>query len=897
MSASCQSINALLTITAGKRKRLSGSTWLSSLSSYLGRRIAEAEIVSQRGQVRVVAAKENNELVVVMMKTPRAIKPAAAFCAAVTLVISACSDTGPTDPMSLSPEQAAAQLLQTMTLEQKVGQMIQGEISEVTPEDVRRYGLGSVLNGGGSFPGENKHATIDEWLQVADDYYRASIDTSEGNAGIPIIWGTDAVHGHNNVIGATIFPHNIGLGAAGDPELVAAISAATAREVKATGIDWIFAPTVAVARDFRWGRTYESYSSDEALVASYAGGMVEAMQAEGVVATAKHFVGDGGTHTGDDRGDTRLPIETLLDVHGAGYGPAIDAGVMTVMASFNRWNGEKVHGNKYLLTDVLRGQLGFKGFVVSDWNGIGEVAGCTDDSCPKAVNAGIDMLMVPEDWHAALENLIAQVESGVVSEARIDEAVLRILTIKFASGLMDRGFPSDGAAEHRTQVGSVDHRALARDAVRRSLVLLKNEEKLLPLHPGGNFLIVGSGADNIGMQSGGWTISWQGTGNSNSDFPHGMSIYGGLREQIEAAGGKIFTPGSVPEDVVIDAVIAVYGETPYAEMQGDISTLAWQQPGFEALEMLREYAELGAPVVSILLSGRPLWVNREMNISSAFVAAWLPGSEGGGVADVLLRAPDGGVQYEFEGRLPMAWPANDINPEDRQLPVAATAFPMGYGLNSESDTTVASLHEETLGVPLSTDRPVFAGGPRGPWQLYLGNELDWAVASGPRGGVTDDKQVAISVIDYRVQEDVRRLSWTGEKNRPGQVYFRSDIPIDLTDMANNGGVMLMEVRLGTSPGEAVTLRMDCSWPCSGAIDVTGELQALELDAWHRLAVPLDCFADAGTNLAAVDVPFLVSTTGQLLLDLAEVTIAEVAHDAQVMACPGEELAGIAAGGL
>ena len=836
-----------------------------------------------------------------MIKIPRAAVFAAASFVVVGMGLSACSESGPASanpaPTTMSPEQAAADLLKTLTLEQKVGQMIQGEISEVTPDDLRRYGLGSVLNGGGSFPSADKHATIADWLKVADDYYVASIDTSAGNAGIPVIWGTDAVHGHNNVLGATIFPHNIALGAARDPALVAAISGATAREVKATGIDWIFAPTVAVARDYRWGRTYESYSSDETLVASYSGGMVKAMQAEGIVATAKHFVGDGGTHTGEDRGDTRLPVDTLLNEHGAGYGPAIDAGVMTVMASFNRWNGEKVHGNKFLLTDVLRGQLGFEGFVVSDWNGIGEVAGCTDDSCPQAINAGIDMVMVPEDWRAALQNLVAQVRSGVVSEARIDEAVLRILTIKFASGLMNRGLPSKVALGYEDQIGSVDHRALARDAVRRSLVLLKNDEQLLPLHPAGNFLIVGGGADNIGMQSGGWTISWQGTGNNNSDFPGGTSIYAGLRAQIEAAGGSVFTAGSVPEGTTIDAVIAVYGESPYAEMQGDISTLAWQQPGFEDLATLREYRDQGLPVVSVLLSGRPLWVNREMNASTAFVAAWLPGSEGAGVADVLLRTADGAVQHEFKGRLPMAWPANDINPQDRQLPVATTVFPVGYGLDSQSDVTMLALHEETLGEPINEDRPVFAGGPRGPWQLYLGNELDWAVASGPRGGVTRDEQLAISVIDYRVQEDARRLSWSGDGSRPGQVYFRSDDSIDLTEMADKGGVIVMEVRLGQAPGSAVTLRMDCTWPCSGAIDVTDQIKQLELDTWHRLAVPLACFEAAGTNLGSVDVPFLVSTAGLFSVDLAEVTIAEAAGNAQVMRCPAENLAGIVPGGL
>lgn len=828
---------------------------------------------------------------------------AAGFAAATVmgLALAGCSDPQSAAEANVyqsgSPEAAAAELLKTLTLEQKVGQMIQGEISQVTPEDLRRYGLGSVLNGGGSFPDGNKNASIDDWLRVADDYYRASIDTRGGNAGIPIIWGTDAVHGHNNVIGATLFPHNIGLGAARDPELVASISAATAREVKATGIDWIFAPTVAVARDFRWGRTYESYSSDETVVASYAGGMVEAMQAEGVVATAKHFVGDGGTHTGDDRGDTRLPLETLLGVHGAGYGPAIDAGVMTVMASFNRWNGDKVHGNKRLLTEVLRGQLGFEGFVVSDWNGIGEVEGCTDASCAQAINAGIDMVMVPEDWRAAISNLIAQVQSGAVPMARIDEAVHRILTIKFAAGLMDRGLPSKVASAYRDQVGSAQHRALARDAVRRSLVLLKNEQQLLPLDPAGNYLITGPGADNIGMQSGGWTISWQGTGNSNDDFPVGTSIFSGLQQQIEAAGGRAFQSGSVPEDVSIDAVIAVYGERPYAEMQGDISTLAWQQPDFVDLEMLSQYQQQGLPVVSILLSGRPLWMNREMNASQAFVAAWLPGSEGGGVADVVLRAPDGEVQHEFVGRLPMPWPANDINANDRELPVSTAAFPIGYGLDSRSQATVAALHEDTLGQPISTDRPVFAGGPRGPWQLYLGNELDWEVASGPRGGSTLDDQLTVSVIDYQVQEDARRIHWSGDKERPSQVYFRSDAAIDLTDMAHNGGVLAMALRLGEIPKGEVTLRMDCTWPCSGAIDVTEPLNRLEVNEWHRLAVSLDCFKAAGTNLGRVDVPFLVSTSGQFSMDLAEVTISEVAGDALVMRCPRSDTAEILAGSM
>ena len=795
------------------------------------------------------------------------------------------------NPLS-EAEHAARVLLATLTLEQKVGQMIQGEISEVTPEDLRKYGLGSVLNGGGSFPSGNKHATVEDWLQLANDYYLASTDTSEGNAGIPVMWGTDAVHGHNNVIGATIFPHNIGLGAAADPTLVAAISAATAREVKATGIDWVFAPTVAVAQDYRWGRTYESYSSDPALVASYAGGMVEAMQQEGILATAKHFVGDGGTHTGEDRGDTRLPLDVLLSEHGAGYGPAIDAGVMTVMASFNRWNGEKVHGNKQLLTDVLRGDLGFEGFVVSDWNGIGEVAGCTDDSCPKAINAGIDMVMVPEDWLSALENIVAQVKSGEITESRIDEAVLRILTVKFASGLMERGLPSEAVASYRDQIGHPDHRQLARDAVRRSLVLLKNENQLLPLDPRGNYLVVGAAADNIGMQSGGWTISWQGTGNQNTDFPGGTSIYEGIRAQVTAAGGRVFREGLVPEGVALDAVIAVYGETPYAEMQGDIDTLAWQQPNFTDLSLISSYADAGLPVVSVLISGRPLWVNREINASSAFVAAWLPGSEGEGVADVLLRDKAGAVQFDFVGRLPMAWPAADINADGHELPVRAYAFERGYGLDSGSVVAVAALAEDALSAPPSNTHPVFAGSSRNPWRLFVGNASNWSVVSGPRGVATDDEALAVSVIDYRVQADARRITWSGYGEAPSQLYFGADEPVNLVSMAEAGAVVLLEMRINEMPDARVAIRMDCVWPCTGELDVTEQLSQMPTAAWQRLAIPLDCFAAAGTDLNAVDVPFLISTAGALELDLAEVTITEDSGDAQSIPCSAESLVGV-----
>jgi beta-glucosidase len=424
------------------------------------------------------------------------------------------------------------------------------------------------------------------------------------------------------------------------------------------------------------------------------------------------------------------------------------------------------------------------------------------------------------------------------------------------------------------------------------LVLLKNDNQLLPLDPSGHYLVVGKGADNIGMQSGGWTISWQGTGNTNSDFPTGTSLLDGFVEQVAKAGGEVYHNEPVPEGIEVDAVIAVYGESPYAETQGDISSLAWQQPNFEDLALLKQYQKQGFPIVSVFLSGRPLWVNREINASTAFVAAWLPGSEGAGVADVLFRQADGSVQHEFLGRLPMAWPSADINGSDRDLAVVDAAFSRGYGLTSDVSQQVAVLNEEPRGKPLSLDRPVFAGGARDQWRLYLGNRLDWVIPSGPRGGSTKDNQLSVSVIDRRVQEDSRRVEWTGDGKRPSQIYFRADIPINIEEMSATGGAIVMDIRLIQRPVDLVKMRMDCTWPCSGELDVTQHLQGLDIGVWHRLAIPLACFEAAGTNMGAVDVPFLMSTRGVFTIDLAEVTLVEKNSDAQMLNCPTQDVASL-----
>jgi len=797
-----------------------------------------------------------------------------------------------------SIQACAVSIVEQMSIEQKVAQMIQGEIRGLTAEDVREYGLGSVLNGGGAFPKGDKYATPQDWVDLADAYYSASIDTSEGSAGIPIVWGTDAVHGHNNVMGATLFPHNIGLGATRDPELVARIIGATAREVKATGIDWIFAPTVAVARDARWGRTYESFSSDPDIAASFVAPIVEAMQEEGVASTAKHFIGDGGTLRGDDRGDTSMPLDDLIAIHGQGYVEAIDKDVMSVMSSFNSWYGDKIHGSKAILTDLLRGRMGFEGMVVSDWNGVGEVLGCTNDNCAQAINAGVDMVMAPGNWKPLYYNMLDQVAAGEISLARINEAVERILVMKMRAGLFTRGLPSDFADDFSDQIGHADHREIAREAVRKSQVLLKNEGGVLPASPDRKFIIAGPGADNIGQQSGGWTVSWQGTGNTNQDFPGGTSIAAGLTAQIEAAGGSVTSD----TDADADIAIVVFGESPYAEMQGDVYTVAWyDQRGERAL--IKSLKARGIPVVAVFLTGRPMWVNDILNESDAFVVSWLPGSEGQGVADVLLADAQGDVQYDFVGKLPMPWPALDVNAVDRDLPVDAFIFPIGYGLSVTEESAWSALPEQLIGADNSLDQEIFKGGPRGNWELFTGDPSDWAVEVIGSETQSSTGSVVIKSIDRVVQEDARRLTFSGKSGAEGGaeggaeigaeiganeyvsiVYMQSEYPTDLTALDEAGGALVIDFRVVQAPTDQVNLRMDCKYPCSGSVKFTQVLLDASLGEWTRKSIPTECFANEGLQLAQVNTAFVLATEGDLTIDISEIKLTTMPEIRSVVSC-------------
>jgi beta-glucosidase len=777
-------------------------------------------------------------------------------------------------------------LLAKMSIEQKVGQVVQADIGSVTPEDVYKYHLGSVLNGGNSAPGGKQWAPAPEWLADADRFYDASVRPHGNLPIIPMTWGSDAVHGHNNVTGATLFPHNIGLGAMRNPELMRKIGAATAVEMRVTGLDWTFAPTLAVVRDDRWGRTYESYSENPAVVASYAGPLVEGLQGKvgtkdwlkgaHIVATAKHFVGDGGTNNGKDQGDNISSESELRDIQAAGYKPAIEAGIQSIMASYNSWHGEKMHGNKSLLTGVLRGRMQFGGFVVGDWNGHGQVAGCKPTSCAASLNAGLDMFMAPDSWKELYANTLAQAKSGEISKARLDEAVARILRVKFRAGLFEAGRPSSRPlAGQFEKIGSPEHRTIARQAVRESLVLLKNDGATLPLKAGTKLLVAGDGANSYMKQSGGWTLSWQGTSLPDSEFPGATTIGKGL---VDASGGNamISTDGSYKEKP--DVAVVVFGEDPYAEFQGDVPDLMFRDKA-DNLALLKKYKADGIKTVAVFLSGRPLWVNSHINNADAFVAAWLPGSEGGGVADVLYGKSD------FKGKLSFSWPKTAtqyvLNIGDK---VYDPLFAYGYGLSYKAPKTLGKI-SEVSGLAAGSELPA------GTWFVRgkTGQSLDFFL--GTDGGRyklrnnvgTNADSVRAFAIDRNRQEDSQRIVWRGGGN--ATVALIGSNPMDLSRETNGAVAIEMDYRVDAMGDGAVTVGgfNAGSTPAGTGLDVTANFKAAQGKGWQTLSVPLSCFAKKGLDMAKLEAPFSITTSGTL--DLAISRIALGTSNEGVVACP------------
>jgi beta-glucosidase len=573
------------------------------------------------------------------------------LAAVVILVAAAVVDTGTAsaaDPIYHDPTQPVvarvADLLGRMSLDEKIGQMTQAERNAVSAADITNSRIGSLLSGGGSAPSPNNATS---WANMYDNFQNAARATP---LAIPMIYGVDAVHGHNNVAGATIFPHNIGLGATRDPELVQRIGKATAEEVSGTGIDWDFAPCLCVARNDRWGRTYESFGEQPEIASSMAT-LITGLQGAklsdpgSVLATAKHYIGDGGTTGGVDQGNTQVTEAELRSVHLPPFREAIARNVGSVMITYSSWNGVKLHGHKYLITDVLKNELGFKGLVVSDWNAIDQIdgqPGFTAAEVRDSINAGLDMIMVPTEWRTFITYLRQEVQAGRVPMSRIDDANRRILTKKFELGLFEKPLTD---RSFTPSVGSAAHRAIAREAVRKSQVLLKNQNGVLPLpKTAGKVFVAGKSADNIGYQSGGWTISWQG---GSGPVTTGTTVLQGIRSAVSPSTTVTYNRNGTGIDGSYQAAIAVVGEMPYTEGAGDRTGAMGLDS--EDLATIATLKAAGVPVVVVLVSGRPMDISAELSKWNALVAAWLPGTEGNGVADVLFG------DFQPTGTLPFSW--------------------------------------------------------------------------------------------------------------------------------------------------------------------------------------------------------------------------------------------------
>ncbi len=771
-------------------------------------------------------------------------------------------------PLDPDIEAQIDEILPKLTLEQKVGQVIQGDSESITPEEVKKYRLGSILSGGNSAPGPNPYADTKSWLSRADEYYNASIDEEGVEIAIPCIWGIDAVHGHANLTGAIVFPHNIGLGAMRNPDLMEKIAEVTAKELTVSGHDWTFAPTLAVPRDLRWGRSYEGFSEDPDIVKSYGDRIVYGLQGrfgkdgfmgEGrVISSAKHFLADGATEKGVDQGDALIDETELRKVHAAGYYSAIPAGVQTVMASFSSWQGRKLHGDKDLLTGVLKEQLGFNGFVVGDWNGHGQVPGCTNTDCPQSLNAGLDMYMAPDSWRGLYESTLKHVQSGTIPMSRLDDAVRRILRVKIASGIFTKGAPSTRKnAGDESLLGLPAHKAIARQAVRESMVLLKNNNNTLPLDASKTIMVIGDGAESISKASGGWTLSWQGTGHKNADFPNGSSILSGIEEAVAAAGGKVVYSASGNTNVAADAVIAVYGEDPYAEFQGDRESLDFEPNGFD-VGKLAELKSKGIPVVSVFLSGRPLWANSEINQSDAFVAAWLPGSEGGGISDLLFQRDP---SYNFTGKLSFSWPASAVYSES-----AEPLFELGYGLSYESNETIAALPEasglENMGVASSGE--FYAKGEAvAPWGLWLSTgDLVKQIASYP----TSVGGLIVSKTDFAAQEDALRIKWT--KSDFDELRVTTAAPSDMSRQSNGAMELAFSARSFKAEGAVVQIGMcDAAEDCDQSLNIN-----IAANDWQEYRISLSCFEKLGVDMTNISSALTITADSGVEIGLGDIRL-------------------------
>ncbi len=814
--------------------------------------------------------------------------------------------------------------LAQMTLDEKLGQMIQAEVQQLDPADIGRYKIGSALNGSGVWPNKDRFSSPQAWAEMIDRYFMASAESFRGRPfSIPFAWATDAIHGHNNLHRATIFPHNIGLGATRDPDLVQRIGQVTATELAASGMDWTFAPTVAVPLDARWGRFYEGYAQDATVVADFAGAMVRGLQGTGatsrshdtaVLSSVKHWIGDGGTRWGIDRGNNFCSEQELIELHSAGYRSALEAGAQVVMVSFSSWEHEtnydhaplvgsaynfKLHGSRYLITDVLKKQLGFDGIVLTDWDGHCEVSKCTLKDARYCINAGADMLMVEArgDWLAILDQTKRDLEEGHISPERIADAVRRILRVKYRTHLAERPRPSERAAVKNAAsiIGSNQHREVARESVRKSAVLLKNNGGLLPLAANARILLAGSAAHSFSKQMGGWSLHWHSNELQQEDFPAATTLGQALHEAIVSGSVTELNPGESLDPSSVDCAVVVFGEDAYSEMLGDIrpwDTLEYAalKPSYaEDLALLRRLHEKKIPIVSVFFTGRPLYLNEEINLSHAFVIAWLPGMACEGITDLLVRAEDGTIRHDFQGTLPCAWPAtpygfrltnaldtkvDDLHPEyagDQEI-----LFDLGYGLqvnqpDSHVDAPLYPLnqHDASPIPPRALNDLVLLGPNADPrFTCRIAGNGFWVGADVSRNAPTDALLGTLEPFDYLGKNDAFHVFFNG---RIASLYFqfpRWNIE-DMRGFLIAGAALVLSLRIHElSPGPVRFSAHNC-FPSKGIYDATTLVQNAPIGEWIRLRVPLADIAASGSDFSKVNVPFMLHTQARIRFDIGD----------------------------
>ena len=824
-------------------------------------------------------------------------------------------------------ERTISEILAQMTLEEKVGQMIQPNLRDVTPEEAKTYKIGSVLNGGGTWVNDDKYSPPADWAKESDKYWNALREAfAERPFWIPFMWASDAVHGHNNIFGATIFPHNIGLGAARDPDLIYRIGRATAKEVCATGMDWTFAPTVATPRNLRWGRTYEGYSEDPKIVYQYAEQMVAGLQGNGdelqgedhLLATVKHWIGDGGTHDGIDRGNNAYSEEHLINIHATGYFSGLTAGAQVVMSSFSGWinpqnysidrseYNQKLSGSHYLLTQVLKEKMQFDGVIISDWNSHSEVTACSDGNANYCVNAGLDILMVTarNDWQATIKNIIQGVNTGEIEIARINDAVTRILRIKMRAGLWNKKHPSARVnVAQNSLLGAQVHKDLSREAVRKSLVLLKNKALILPLSRSSNILLAGSAIDSIQKMTGGWSLTWQGSDTCKQDFPGCQTLKDAIALELEADKWRELdaTSSQLQEDFSDTAIVAI-GEDPYAEIVGDIKM--WQTLDFGRLkrayakdvQLIRDLKAQGKKIIIVFYSGRPLYVNELINLSDAFVSAWLPGTEGLGLTDLLFKNKNDEINYDFSGTLSFSWPnKNDsfaVNaipqhfpnytlPEQEQDPNGEhrPLFALGYGLNY-SDKQNPHLDLDNLNVDASCatidDRPaeqnlaLFGVMATGDHILKIADGDNWQSGLEATGNNSVSSQTVEShPIDFVHQQDGRHIKCHNSKSL---IYLETiDQGHDnLSPYLLANGKIDIAIKLMTYPEKPVLLSIVKDLPQGPSVDITAELTSMPLGEWRSLKIDLSNLNQAGCDMSKVIWPMVLYTDGNWSFHLGSI---------------------------